>query len=238
MSRKKKKTEQQDGSPSWVTTFSDLMTLLLTFFILLFSMSSISNDKFQQAAYSLSTSLLGGSTSILDGVIVPPEATKNEINSKGLDAELLEMYGQVKLFIKDNELEDKVNLSADSKGIYVNMSNAILFAVESSSISPEGKDLLNSLGDLINQMDNRIIIEGHTDNVPTLQYGKYETNWELSASRAVSVLRYLNEERNVDPYRLSSVGYGAYQPLAPNDTVDNRSKNRRVNIVVVYEREE
>lgn len=237
MSRRKKKQQQQDESASWIVTFSDLMTLLLTFFILLFSMSSISNEKFQQAAYSLSTSLMGGGTGILDGVIVPPDTVRTEVNPKKLDPELMEMYERVKLFIEENSLEEQVSLSADTKGIYVNMDNAILFGVESSSISREGQKLLDSLAKMINQMDNRIIIEGYTDNIPTV-YGQYETNWELSSSRAVAVLRYLNEEQNVDPYRLSAIGYGAYRPLVPNDTSENRSKNRRVNIVVVYEKEE
>lgn len=235
MSRRKKKAEQQNGSPAWMTTFSDLMTLLLTFFILLFSMSSISNEKFKAAAYSLSNSLVGGGNGILDGIIVPTEDKEKPVNPSDLDPELLEMYEKVTHFVKENGLEDKVNLSADDRGIYVNMDNAILFGVESASISKEGKKVLDSIAKLLNQMNNRIMIEGYTDSIPPV-YGQYETNWELSTSRAVAVLRFLSEEKKVDPYRLSAVGYGAYRPLAPNDTPENRAKNRRVNIVVVYER--
>ncbi|WP_373808016.1 OmpA/MotB family protein, partial [Jeotgalibaca porci] len=78
--------------------------------------------------------------------------------------------------------------------------------------------------------------EGHTDDIPNA-YGQYPTNWELSVGRAVSVLRYLNENEHVDARRLSAVGYGENQPLAPNNSEENRARNRRVNIVVVYEPE-
>lgn len=246
MSRRRKKTAENGGGASWITTFSDLMSLLLTFFILLFSMSNVSDDKFNQAAYSLSNSLLGGGEGIMDGMIVPyeeettgtnkPVTPAKELEGAELDPALIAIYNQVLNFVEKNELEDKVIITADQKGIYVNVSNAILFGKESASISREGRSVLKSVGKLLNQLDNRVVIEGHTDDIPNA-YGQYPTNWELSVGRAVSVLRYLNENEHVDTRRLSAVGYGENQPLAPNNSEENRARNRRVNIVVIYEPE-
>lgn len=246
MSRRRKKTAGNGGGASWITTFSDLMSLLLTFFILLFSMSNVSDDKFNQAAQSLSSSLIGGGEGIMDGVIVPFEddntgtnetvVPAEELEAPGLDPALIEIYNQVLNFVEKNELEDKVIITADQKGIYVNISNAILFGKESASISREGRSVLKSVGKLLNQLDNRVVIEGYTDDIPNA-YGQYPTNWELSVGRAVSVLRYLNENEHVDARRLSAVGYGENQPLAPNNSEENRARNRRVNIVVIYEPE-
>ncbi len=244
--RKKTKGNSGSGGESWMTTFSDLMSLLLTFFILLFSMSNVSNEKFTQAAQSLSSSLIGGGEGIMDGVIVPFEddntgtnetvVPAEELEAPGLDPALIEIYNRVINFVEKNDLEDKVIITADPKGVYVNVSNAILFGKESASISREGRSVLKSVGKLLNQLDNRVVIEGHTDDIPNA-YGQYPTNWELSVGRAVSVLRYLNENEHVDTRRLSAVGYGENQPLAPNNSEENRARNRRVNIVVIYEPE-
>lgn len=244
--RKKTKGNSGSGGGSWMTTFSDLMSLLLTFFLLLFSMSNVSNEKFTQAAQSLSSSLIGGGEGIMDGVIVPFEddntgtnetvVPAEELEAPGLDPALIEIYNRVINFVEKNDLEDKVIITADSKGVYVNVSNAILFGKESASISREGRSVLKSVGKLLNQLDNRVVIEGHTDDIPNA-YGQYPTNWELSVGRAVSVLRYLNENEHVDARRLSAVGYGENQPLAPNNSEENRARNRRVNIVVIYEPE-
>lgn len=241
MRKKKKKEVQSAGSPLWMTTFSDLVTLLLTFFILLFSMSSVSDDKFNKMASSLSGAFTGGN-GILDGIIMPPEELVDEqvdeaVDTSSFDPELLDMYHEVYYFVQEHGLEDKISLTADQDGIYVNMNSTILFGVESSAVSTDGRELLTSVAELINRFENKIIVEGYTDDIPN-QYGQYPTNWELSVSRAVSVVRYLSENESVDPNRLSAVGYGEHKPLVPNDSAENRAKNRRVNIVVVYEREE
>jgi chemotaxis protein MotB len=241
MRRKKKKEVQSAGSPLWMTTFSDLVTLLLTFFILLFSMSQISDDKFNQMATSLSGTFTGGN-GILDGIIMPPEElvdeqVDNEVDTSNFDPELLDLYHEVYYFIKEHGLEEKVSITADQDGIYVNMNSTILFGIESATVTSDGRNVLSSLADLFSRLDNKVIVEGYTDDVPT-QYGQYPTNWELSVSRAVSVVRYLSEVEGIDPNRLSAVGYGAHEPLVPNDSAANRAKNRRVNIVVVYEKED
>lgn len=274
MGKRRKRSSESGGSPEWMTTFSDLMTLLLTFFILLYSMSSVSNDKFMKAAGSLQDSFVGaGQKSILDGgQWVPEESERAGVNAVAgdsaslsemeaaaieaakaeaaqadlltsdsqtmiaVDPEVIKMYQEVIDFVEKNGLSEEISLSMDSDGVYMNVKAAILFTPGSAVITESGRSALQKVAELIGNFENKVVIEGHTDNVPHHDQ-KFESNWELSAGRAIAVLRHLAEQQNIDPARLSAVGYGEYAPLVPNDTAEQRAENRRVNIVLVYEPE-
>ena len=242
MARKQKKRSiESSGSPAWMTTFSDLMTLLLTFFILLFSMSSISDSKFDQASASMSLAFTGKDGLLPEETTVVPTNSGKTEEIEGVEAtgdeippELVEMYEKMETELKEQGMEGNIGIKIDSEGIYLDIKDSILFTSGSAEIVGSGKETLDNLAELINQVPNEVIIEGYTDNVP-MSNEQYASNWELSTSRAVSVLRYLSEEKQVDPTRLSARGYGEHQPIAPNDTAENRAENRRVNIVILYE---
>lgn len=241
--RKKKETSSSSGGGGWITTFSDLMSLLLTFFILLYSMSSVSLEKFQEASNSIQSAFNGGD-SVIEGSTATDTETKTEIETETIeetieetiDPELIEMYNEVVAFLKANEMTAQASVEYDQDGIYVNIQESILFGSGSAIIADSGKSTLNDLGELIKQFENDVVVEGYTDNVP-MNNSLFSSNWELSTGRALSVLRYLSEERQVNPTRLSAKGYGEYHPIAPNDTEENKEKNRRVNIVLVYDRQ-
>lgn len=243
MARRRKSKEKSGGggAPLWMTTFSDMMSLLLTFFILLFSMSSINEEKFSQASQSIQTALLSGSSmSILDGegtgeVEEVEEAAIEEEASENLPEEVVEIYAEVQAFVKENELESKVSLSRDEKGIYVDINESILFDSGKANVKENGEKTLELVAELLSKFQNPIVIEGYTDDVPTGNTSKYPSNWELSVDRAVSVVRYLSEEKTLDASRLSAVGFGEHKPVAPNDSPTNKARNRRVNIVIVHE---
>ena len=230
MSRRQKQTESSGGSPAWMTTFSDLMSLLLTFFILLFSMSTISPDKFNNVATSFQSVLTGStSTSIINDDQSMAEFTEEMMKNRGL-------YNKVSEYLEHGDLGNNVSVSMNAKGVFVEMKDAILFEPGSASLKPEGIDVLKQLEGLINDFNNELVIEGYTDDVP-MSSPRFPTNWELSTARAVSVVRYLTEVENVDPERLSAVGYGEYRPIVPNDSVENRTSNRRVNILIIFDEE-
>ena len=244
MSRRRKRTEESSGgSPGWMTTFSDMMSLLLTFFILLYSMSNVDAEKFKNIAISLQRSLIGGGgPSILDGEdsndMLPIEETpdlKDNQNKDFVSVEILDMYKKVSTYIEENKLEANVSVNMNTHGVLVNINEAILFDSGSAKLKDSGIELLKRLEGLINDFENDIVIEGHTDNVP-INVDIYPTNWELSTARAVTVVRYLCETEKIDPSRLSARGYGEYSPIAPNDTAENRALNRRVNMFIVFEK--
>ncbi|AGY82337.1 OmpA/MotB family protein [Carnobacterium inhibens] len=240
MARRRKKKEIKNNSSSgggWMTTFSDLMSLLLTFFILLYSMSSVSAEKFEAAAKSMQSAFGGGESMIEGSTVVDIETEKiTETSEETIDPELVKMYNEVVAFLEMKEMTSQASVEYDQDGIYVNIQESILFGSGSAIIADSGKNTLNDLGELIQQFDNAVVIEGYTDNVP-MNNNNFSSNWELSTGRALSVLRYLSEERNVDPTRLAAKGYGEYHPIVPNDSESNKAKNRRVNIVLVYDRQ-
>lgn len=240
MARRRKKKETKNNSSSgggWMTTFSDLMSLLLTFFILLYSMSSVSAEKFEAAAKSMQSAFGGGESMIEGSTVVDIETEKiTETSEETIDPELVKMYNEVVAFLEMKEMTSQASVEYDQDGIYVNIQESILFGSGSAIIADSGKSTLNDLGELIQQFENDVVVEGYTDNVP-MNNSLFSSNWELSTGRALSVLRYLSEERSVDPTRLSAKGYGEYHPIVPNDSESNKAKNRRVNIVLVYDRQ-
>ena len=143
------------------------------------------------------------------------------------------MYEEALKIIEKEGIGEQINVRSDQDGVYLDIQESILFDSGKATISNIGKETLASLGDLLVLSDNDIIVEGFTDDVP-IGRANYTTNWELSADRAMGVVRFLAEQRQIDPSRLSGRGYGEFNPVAPNDTPQNRAKNRRVNIVLVY----
>lgn len=241
MSRLKKKESSGGGSPGWMTTFSDLMSLLLTFFILLYSMSTMDVEKFRQISISLQSVLMGiDAPDIIDGgssnepIPIDAELEMNDYIDTLIPEEIRQMYEKVNEYITKKELDAQVVVSMTTQGVFVDIKAAILFESGSSELKESGYGILTELEGLINDFDNDIVIEGHTDNVPTNSL-VHPTNWELSTARAVTVVRHLSETEGIDPSRLAALGYGEYKPIAPNDNTLNRASNRRVNILIVFE---
>ncbi|WP_414839000.1 flagellar motor protein MotB [Carnobacterium sp. TMP28] len=248
MARKKRVEQKAESSGGWIVTFSDLMSLLLTFFILLYSMSSVSEAKFLEASQSLQmalngrgggTTILTDSTSIMEDPPVPPIPPEEVVvpEEEGINPEIKELYEKVTSYIEENNLASKVSIEMDIEGVFVDIQESVLFASGSADVSEPGKNTLTLLADLVNSLENDIIIEGYTDDVPIIN-ADFSNNWELSAGRAISVIRYLSEAESVDPRRLSAKGYGEYSPSVPNNTDENRAVNRRVNMVIVYDSQE
>lgn len=242
MSRRrfKKKESIGGGSPGWTATFADLMSLLLTFFVLLYSMSTVDAEKFRNITYSLQRTLIGfGGDSILDGefseelMSVDENGDVTDNLGELIPVDILNMYGKVSSYLDENDLEANVSVRMCNQGVFVDIEEAILFDPGSAILKGGGVDLLRRLEGLINDFDNDVVIEGHTDNVRQ-RSSQYPSNWELSTARAVAVVRYLSEVEMIDPSRLSARGYGEYSPIAPNDTAENRAANRRVNMFIVF----
>lgn len=240
------KRNKPSGPAPWIVTFSDMMSLLLTFFILLYSISTVDAQKFKNITEYLQLALSGdGRPSIMDGGTQPvsspldedpmaEDETPNNEGTEPVSKEVLQMYEKINQYVTDLELQADVEVLMVQKGVYVEIKDAILFESGSAMLKQSGVQLLSKLEGMLNEFDNDIVVEGHTDNVP-IRSAAYPSNWELSAARAVSVLRHLQEEMNVDPTRLSAKGYGEFAPIVPNDTWENKGKNRRVNLIILFD---
>ncbi|WP_350344959.1 OmpA family protein [Proteinivorax tanatarense] len=234
MRRRRRQDDSGGNQQNWLLTYSDVITLVLCMFVMLYSFSTIDAQKFEQLVESLSQSFSG----VLDGgkVVDPEENLDNLLppdqDDGEEDDELRDVFEQVQELIEQQGLEDEVAIGFTPIGVEITFDNATLFDSGSADLRGESFDILASIGEVIAEIDNYITVEGHTDNVPQSSI-EFPSNWELSASRAISVVRYLKQNNDIQPHRLSATGYGEYNPIASNDTERGRQKNRRVNVVIL-----
>lgn len=243
MARKKKDDSGGLTGNEWLGTYSDCVTLLLTFFVLLYSMSSVDAEKVQSIskAFSLMSGQAGDTFLEYDLY----EGSQPIIGGEGKSEEILDtvegesqtMYKDVKDFLDENELNSIVSISEDERGVILKVKDNILFESGKATLIENSQEILNKINALISTLPNSIIIEGHTDNVP-ISNSNYPSNWELSTQRAVNVVRYFVEKNNQNPSRFSAAGYGEFKPDVENNSDENRARNRRVNILIVANNKE
>ncbi len=260
MSRKKKEEEQAPGSPAWMATFSDLMNLLLCFFVLLFSMSEIDVDKWQQVAMSFSENFSifsGGASAIGDGFLISNGVSQlNElddyINSTGKTAESEEFVNELEEFeekqlaaaeqlaeeieeaVEESQFADEIDVDFTAQYVSLTLNGALLFDSGSAELKEEAKPLMDKIGQLLARYaQSTIEIEGHTDNVP-IHNARFADNNELSSFRALSVFNYFMETTFLDPATIKHSGRGEYLPVADNATPEGRAQNRRVEIKIYH----
>ena len=237
MFKKRKPAEPEEiKNPPWVATFCDMVLLMISFFIILIAFSTFKVGRVVQfvSGFQGSFKVLPGGykTDKGDQVIIPYQDIAKTYRDPG------EILSGLKKNLDEaaatQGLERQVKVSLTERGVVLDISNAVLFRVGSADINPTAFPLLSKIGDEIRKSSFPIGIEGHTDNLP-IKTERFPSNWELSATRAVNVLRYFLEIKRVLPQRLFAVGYGKHQPLVPNDSPENRAKNRRV--VIIFSKE-
>ncbi len=236
--RRKKEKQIDKGAPKWMVTFSDLMTLILVFFILLFSMSAVDAQKFRAISESfqqrqifdfLSSAIEFENPSNGDGNAEQALDGNNEFEPKPDEMEAL--LKEVQDFLKNNQLTDVISATRDDRGVVLVLQERTLFETGEAELLPEAIPFLSKVGTLLESIPNLVRVEGHTDSRPISTF-RYPSNWELSAARASSVIRYLIDTYELDPARFISVGYGDTRPAVPNTSVENMQENRRVVIVI------
>lgn len=257
---RKKEEEQAPGSPAWMATFSDLMNLLLCFFVLLFSMSSVDVEKWQQLAASFSDNFSvfsGGASAIGDGILISNGVSQlnqldDYINSTGKSAdsdtesdELKEfeekqlaeaerLAEQIEEAVDESQFANEIDIDFTSQYVSLTLNGALLFDSGSAEIKEEAKPLMDKVGQLLTRYaQSTIEIEGHTDNVP-IHNARFANNNELSSFRALSVFDYFMETTFLDPAMIKHSGRGEYLPVADNATPEGRARNRRVEIKIYH----
>lgn len=241
MSRRRKQKQSSGGSPEWLTTYSDLVTLLLCFFVLLFSFSEIDAVKFR----SIMNSFQGGTGAMegapLEGnipVLDDDESDNDGEEGEETDTELLDLLNHIEEYLDTLGLGDRIIIEPEQRGIVIRFMEDIFFDSGSAEIKRDSYEILKTLTELLNResfLNRQIKVEGHTDSDRILKTSIYATNWELSSARATNVLRYMVEVGDIDGIRISASAYSYYRGIAPNDTAENKAKNRRVDIVILKE---
>jgi chemotaxis protein MotB len=222
---------QDDGPGEWIVTYADMVTLLLTFFVMLVAISSVNTERFEKIMHSIQYTL---------GANVAPGGRMGRIDTHDVrrrslstpsGAENEPLLEDIQESINQKDLKDSVQVVQEGNKVIVRVKGKVLFPSASAEFDPQAKKVLSELAKIVMQHpEYRLDVGGHTDPRP-ISTPKYDSNWELSALRATKVLRYLVDQ-GVNPRRMTATGYADTDPIAPNTSLENMAKNRRVEFVL------
>ncbi len=251
--RKKNLFDEGDNHERWLVSYADFVTLLFAFFVVMYSISSVNNEKYETLSEALGSAFSGDhdvqkvADPIQIGEVTPTtikpiileNPTKEEIEKKrDLSAEILKERRELQLISEQFEdvlqpyIENKlVEVKRNDFWIELEMNSELLFLSGEAELSRKAIPVLKKVAEVVRAIPNAINIEGHTDNMP-IDTVEFPSNWDLSSARATSVVRQF-VQNGISAKRLSAIGYGEFHPIADNNNAEGRFKNRRVVLVLM-----
>ncbi len=234
MRNRRIKKEVNGGTQDWLLTYSDMVTLLLCFFVLLYTFSVVDQEKFLEIISGLRAKLgvLDGGRTLSRSELIDGGKRYEMIGEMELSQmEFENLFLQVTEYIEEAGLQNQVEAIYTHEGLVIRFVGRLLFDLGKTELRADSVNLLNQIAEFLKDIKNDITVEGHTDDWP-INTKEFPTNWELSTARATTVVRYFTEELGMAAARFSASGSGEYRPIRPNDTEENRAQNRRVDLVV------
>ena len=247
---RKKPHEEHENLERWLVSYADFITLLFAFFVVMYAISSINEGKYRVLSDSLVSAFQEKQTSdkliymgqrqseILSGTGKPigksvPQRSAEEANPavKKETEEMKQIARNVQTAMSSLVEQGQVRVTRSPRGIMVEINASTLFPSGDATLQPNSAQALAAVAQVLSQVDNPIQVEGHTDNIPIRSLA-FPSNWELSSARAGSVVRLLTEA-GLPPNRLVAIGYADNKPVDTNATVEGRSRNRRVNVLIL-----
>jgi len=228
--KRKKKIEEHDNVERWMVSYADFVTLLFCFFTAMYAISNVDTSKLGKFVRSMRFAFNavepnGKAFTVMEDVPI-----------------IMPVDSEVESVVKD-ELDDLVSQSKggieirrDRRGVVISLMDKFLFESGYARLREEARPAVDAVAAAVRRFPNMIRIEGHTDNIP-IQSAEFPSNWELSSQRAINVARYFIDRHKIQPGRISTAGYAEYRPISSNDTAEGRARNRRVDIVILNERE-
>lgn len=231
--RRKKGTEEHDNLERWLITYADLITLLLAFFIMMYTFSKNDTQRYQELTGQLKTIFTGGSSVAAQGNTVGKVPFDISVKAPGSNGDVKDkLEEEIDKINKNESPQNNISIVNDERGIVIRVMDQTFFDQGKADLKDKARQTLDTIAPVIKSISNHIRVEGHTDNTP-IATAEFRSNWELSVRRATEVVRYFIEKRGLEPSRVSAAGYAEYRPLAPNDTAENKSRNRRIEIIVL-----
>ena len=230
LSRKKDGLEDEENLDRWLLTYADLITLLLAFFIVMYSISRVDSNKFGKISEAFTTTFKGYVD--LNSELKQQLSSRFAINKHLKQGDLIVLKKQIDKISVQLGLGTSLITERLSHGLVIHISESALFAPAKAELTSRAKNILDLISLQLLKIPNNIRVEGHTDNLP-INTDEFPTNWELSSARAINCLRYLIEKHDFPADRISALGYAEFRPIASNETAEGRAKNRRVDIVVL-----
>lgn len=229
------------GDERWLVSYADFITLLMVFFVIMYSIAQVDMKKYRVVAESLRRSF-GGE---------PAAVVSPDINQSGVGAsesapspvsiesfpprqpDTLDVATNIGAVLSSSGISGEVAVNNNAEGVLISISERLLFQAGSADIQPSAKAVLDQLAGMLKTIPNDVRIVAHTDPTPPVN-PRYPTNWDLSTARAVNIVRYFVEYGGIEPARLTAAGQAEYHPIHPNDTPEHMAFNRRADIIIVY----
>lgn len=238
------KKHKGGGGASWMDTYGDMVTLLLCFFVLLYSMSTIDQQKWVQLVQSFNpdaiheiTENTGNNGQIADPT-TPVDGDQSENNvttQQQVDQALEQLYLDLQMYVAQQGAAENISVTKGGGYVFISFNDAVFFDGDSYVLRSDGEEVLDEVGEIIRKAApaiDELRVLGHTAQGDPNKPNNPSTDRFLASNRATVVLVYLQEMNILDPARMISMGYGQFRPVAENDTREGRAKNRRVELIV------
>lgn len=235
----KKRNHEEHVDEAWLLPYSDMLTLLLALFIVMFAMGKVDQQKFENFSQQFKIIFKGGTGILNDsggksGVVVPMEGSfsskkKNTIIEQD---QMAQVKNKLRQEIKNGGYQDRIGVELNSEGLSISIQDNVIFNSGDAEILSKFDLVLVQISNMINPLDNDIRISGHTDNIP-IRSVKFSSNWDLSYRRASNVMNFLVDIGHLKPEKFSILAYGEYNHKYDNSTEEGRARNRSVDILVV-----
>jgi chemotaxis protein MotB len=238
---RRKKHHEEHVDESWLIPYADMLTLLLALFIVLFGVSSVDAEKYQQLMIVFNENIQGGSGILEQPVPIPEDHDRNDQEGEGAEKDirqqeqqdLLQLQREFDQYILEQKLDDALETRLSEDGLLLTILDNALFHSGSANVRTDAIKLADKVSELlVTDPPRKIVVAGHTDNIP-IRNAAFQSNWELSAHRAINFMKILIENEDLNPQYLSATGYGEYQPVSSNETAEGRSQNRRVEVLIL-----
>ncbi|MCP9452507.1 MAG: OmpA family protein [Nitrospira sp.] len=232
----KHKHEEHENHERWLVSYADFITLLFAFFVVMYSVSALNEGKFRTVSESIRAALRPLSNPEVSQMLFSVGQYRPALRSPSVPGSKEITVRRLRELVKASQTSSQFALihmlQKDDGDIIITIPDSVLFNSGEATVRQEALSFLKGLANVLLELNRHVRVEGHTDNVP-IKTAQFPSNWELSAARAVMVVRVLSELYGVPPDHLAAVGYGDTRPVVPNLTPDQRAKNRRVEIVIL-----
>ncbi|HLD29808.1 MAG TPA: flagellar motor protein MotB [bacterium] len=208
-------TERRGENPIWLTIYGDMVTNLMLFFLMLFVLSRMGPEERKEMREGIQEKFSSGrERRAKQEIFIIEKKTEDSLTK----------------WMTKSGLDEIASINVTEEKIKIRLRDPVLFLPASAVLKSESHNILDEIGEILRDIPNQITVEGYTDDRPLSRAAPFKDNWELSASRAFSVIKLLMDKYDIPASRLSAVGYGDHRPIAPNDTPENRALNRRIEI--------
>lgn len=215
----------------WLLTYADLITLLLAFFIMMYTFSKQDSQRYEEVSGYLKAIFSGEAGSKQKGALTESQNIELLTGKALIEALREKISSELEAIAGENDLKNSISIFTDERGVVIRIMDRAFFDEGKADLKQGARNALDKISYVIRGIKNHIRIEGHTDNTP-ISTGEFKSNWELSVRRATEVVRYLIEKGPIPPDRISAAGYAEFRPLVNNDTPGNKALNRRVEIII------